>query len=254
MVRRGLSSSRSQAQEAIRAGTVTVGGAQAGKAATLVGADDPLGLAAEPRRFVSRGGQKLDGALDRFGIDPAGRFCLDAGASTGGFTDRLLQGGASKVVALDVGYGQLAWEIRNDPRVVVMERTNVRDLTPAALPFAPDLIVADLSFISLRAVLPALVGVGAPEAEFVLLVKPQFEAGRRDVGRGGVVRDPMIWRRVLDEVSDALSALGAGPLDVAVSPLRGPAGNVEFFIHTRRGAAARGIDLDPILAQAEAMG
>jgi 23S rRNA (cytidine1920-2'-O)/16S rRNA (cytidine1409-2'-O)-methyltransferase len=253
MVRRGLSSSRSQAQEAIRAGTVTVGGVQAGKAATLVGADDPVGLGAEPRRFVSRGGQKLDGALDRFGIDPTGRSCLDAGASTGGFTDRLLQGGASKVVALDVGYGQLAWEIRNDPRVVVMERTNIRDLTPAALPFAPDLVVADLSFISLRAVLPALVGAGSPEAEFVLLVKPQFEAGRRDVGRGGVVRDPITWRRVLDEVSDALSALGAGPLDIAVSPLRGPAGNVEFFVHARRGAVPRRIDLDRVLAQAETL-
>jgi 23S rRNA (cytidine1920-2'-O)/16S rRNA (cytidine1409-2'-O)-methyltransferase len=253
MVRRGLSSSRSQAQEAIRAGFVMVGGSPADKAATLVSADAPLGLTAEPRRFVSRGGDKLDGALDRFCIDPTGRLCLDAGASTGGFTDRLLKGGAARVVALDVGYGQLAWEIRNDPRVVVMERTNVRDLTAAALPFAPQLVVADLSFISLRAVLPALVGVGAPEAEFVLLVKPQFEAGRRDVGRGGVVRDSVVWRRVLEEVSDALSALDAGPLDSAVSPLRGPAGNVEFFVYGRRGGITRQLDLDRTVAEAEAL-
>ena len=253
MVRRGLSSNRSQAQEAIRAGSVTVGGTPAVKAATLVSADDPVNLKAPPRAFVSRGGEKLSAALDRFGVSPSGLQCLDAGASTGGFTDRLLSGGAASVIALDVGYGQLAWELRNDPRVVVMERTNVRDLSAEDLPFRPRLIVADLSFISLRSALPALVRVGAPDALFVLLVKPQFEAVRRDVGNGGIVRDPQVWRHVLEEVMDALSALGAGPVRVAVSPLRGPAGNVEFFVHARSGDVAAPIDLERAIAEAEGL-
>jgi len=232
---------------------VTVAGAQAAKAATLVSPEDAVGLSASPPRFVSRGGDKLDGALGRFGVDVAGRLCLDAGASTGGFTDRLLQGGAARVVAVDVGYGQLAWKIRNDPRVVVMERTNARDLSADSLPFAPDLVVADLSFISLRSVLPALAGACVADADFILLVKPQFEAGRRDVGGGGVVRDPAVWLRVLVEVSEALVGSGEGPLAVAVSPLRGPAGNVEFFIHARGGEPARELGLDQVVAEAEAM-
>src|SRR5918999_59520 len=161
MVRRGLVSSRARAAEAIRAGLVTVQGHPAAKAATLITGDVPILLAGPARPYVSRGGRKLEAALDRFRVDPSGRDCLDAGASTGGFTDCLLRGGAARVVAVDVGYGQLAWELREDPRVRVMERTNVRDLRPEALPLVPDLIVADLSFISLRTVLPTLAGVAA---------------------------------------------------------------------------------------------
>ena len=185
LVRRGLASSRAEAQAAVEAGLVTVAGSPATKAASLVAADVPVQVLGPARRFVSRGGEKLRAALDRFGVDPRGRDCLDAGASTGGFTDCLLQAGAGRVVAVDVGYGQLAWEVRNDPRVTVMERTNVRTLEPADLPFAPELVVADLSFISLRAVLPALVRAAAPDAEFVVLVKPQFEAGPGRRGERG---------------------------------------------------------------------
>lgn len=202
LVRRGLANSRAEAQAAVEAGLVTVAGSPATKAASLVAADAPVQVIGPARRFVSRGGEKLRSALDRFGVDARARDCLDAGASTGGFTDCLLQAGAARVAAVDVGYGQLAWEVRNDPRVTVMERTNVRGLEPADLPFVPDLIVADLSFISLRTVLPALVRVSDPDVEFVVLVKPQFEAGQADVGSGGVVRDPGTWRRVLVEVME----------------------------------------------------
>jgi 23S rRNA (cytidine1920-2'-O)/16S rRNA (cytidine1409-2'-O)-methyltransferase len=235
LVRRGLSPSRTEAREAVEAGLVTVGGRPATKVGTLVAPDEALVLKGKVRPFASRGGGKLDAALSRFGIDPDGRECLDAGASTGGFTDRLLTGGARRVIAVDVGYGQLAWGLRNDPRVIVMERTNVRDLCPETIPFVPDLIVADLSFISLRTVLPTLVGLAEPTADLVLLVKPQFEAGRADVGRGGVVRDPDVWRRVLREVASACLELGAAPLATMASPLVGPAGNVEFLLHARRG-------------------
>lgn len=230
LVRRGLATSRTEAQEAVRAGLVRVGGSPATKAATLVSSDAPLALVGPPRRFVSRGGEKLAAALDRFGLDPAGLECLDAGASTGGFTDRLLQGGAKHVVAVDVGYGQLAWGLRNDPRVTVLERTNVRDLRAEALPARPELLVADLSFVSLRSVLPAIVGLLAPGATTVLLVKPQFEAGPDDVGRGGVVRDPAVWERVLTQVLSSAGALGLVPQGVMASPVVGPAGNVEFLV------------------------
>ncbi len=187
LVRRGLATSRTEAQEAVQAGLVTVGGVPATKAATLVADDAPVHLGSSARPFVSRGGGKLAAALDRFAVDPAGRPCLDAGASTGGFTDCLLQRGASSVVSVDVGYGQLSWGLRNDPRVVVMERTNIRELGPGDLPYAPEVVVADLSFISLRLVLPALAGLAAEGATFLLLAKPQFEAGPRGrrQGRGG---------------------------------------------------------------------
>ena len=198
LVRRGLANSRAEAQAAVAEGRVTVAGNPATKASSLVADDAPVQVIGPARRYVSRGGEKLRSGLDRFAVDPRDRDCLDAGASTGGFTDCLLQAGAARVAAIDVGYGQLAWEIRNDPRVTVMERTNVRNLEPADLPFAPELVVADLSFISLRAALPALVTVSDTGAGFVVLVKPQFEAGPADVGSGGVVRDPAVWRRVLD--------------------------------------------------------
>jgi 23S rRNA (cytidine1920-2'-O)/16S rRNA (cytidine1409-2'-O)-methyltransferase len=218
----------------IHDGQVLVKGMRVTKPATLVASDVSIALAADPPRFVSRGGDKLDGALAAFDIVVAGRRWLDAGASTGGFTDRLLQGGAREVVAVDVGYGQLDWRLRNDRRVRVWERVNVRDLRPEALPWAPDGIVADLSFISLRLVLPALARIAHPDADLVLLVKPQFEVGRESVGKGGVVGDPALWRRALDEVAAAGEALAWGVAGAVRSPLVGPAGNVEFFLHLRR--------------------
>jgi 23S rRNA (cytidine1920-2'-O)/16S rRNA (cytidine1409-2'-O)-methyltransferase len=231
LVRRGLVASRSEAQAAVRDGLVLVSGSPADKPSTLVDPADPLELVGSARRFVSRGGDKLAAALDRFGVDPAGRRALDVGASTGGFTDCLLQRGAAHVVALDVGYGQLAWSLRTDERVSVLERTNVRELTSAHLPYAPDLVVADLSFISLRLAVPALARVAEPGANFVVLVKPQFEAGPEQVGRGGVVRDPGVWRRVVGDVATAVGQSGLSPRAAMASPLAGPAGNVEFFLH-----------------------
>lgn len=253
LVRRGLAASRAEAQAAVAAGLVTVAGTPASKPASLVATDVPVQVTGPARRFVSRGGEKLLAALDRFGIEARGRDCLDAGASTGGFTDCLLQAGAARVAAVDVGYGQLAWRLRNDPRVAVVERTNVRRLRSADLPFVPELVVADLSFISLRAVLPALVGVSSDAAELVLLVKPQFEAGPTDVGGGGVVRDPDVWRRVLGEVIAACRAQGVGVLGLVASPLRGPAGNVEFLLHARRGVDGAAIDLEGAIEQGEAL-
>jgi 23S rRNA (cytidine1920-2'-O)/16S rRNA (cytidine1409-2'-O)-methyltransferase len=233
MVRRGVAGSRSEAALAIRSGKVKVAGRPALKASTLILPDEPITLTEPSRRYVSRGGEKLEAALDRFGVTVAGRRALDAGASTGGFTDCLLERGAVAVIAMDVGFGQLDWGLRQDPRVTVMERTNVRDLRPEMLPYRPDLVTADLSFISLRLVLPSLVRCAGPGADFVLLVKPQFEAGREDVGPGGVVADPSVWRRVLYEVAKAAVEVGLRPVAVMASPLVGPAGNVEFFLHAR---------------------
>ncbi|MEO8475518.1 MAG: TlyA family RNA methyltransferase [Actinomycetota bacterium] len=254
LVRRGLAGSRAEAQDVVRAGLVTVGGTPATKAATMVAEDVAVDLVRPTRRFVSRGGDKLDAALDRFGIDPAGLECLDAGASTGGFTHRLLQGGAAHVTAVDVGYGQLAWALRNDDRVTVLERTNVRMLGSADLRAAPELVVADLSFISIRSVIAALAEVSSPAAVFVVLVKPQFEARPADVARGGVVRDPGVWRRVLGDVVDAFAAATVAPQDLMTSPVIGPAGNVEFFLHGRRGGSPRPIDLDVVVAEAAEVG
>ena len=223
---------------------MTVRGRPATKAATLVGADEPLQVVGEVRPYVSRGGSKLEAALERFRVEVTGRNCLDAGASTGGFTDVLLRAGARHVVAVDVGYGQFAWGLRNDERVTLYERTNVRDLTEEMLPDAPELVVADLSFIPLALVVPVLVRVAAVSATFVVLVKPQFESGPGEVGRGGVVRDPDVWRAAIGAVSDAFVASGAGPSGVIASPLRGPAGNVEFLLQARSGGAASLDDAD----------
>jgi 23S rRNA (cytidine1920-2'-O)/16S rRNA (cytidine1409-2'-O)-methyltransferase len=236
MVRRGIVGSRSEAALAIRSGKVAVAGRPAGKTSTLVSPEESIALAGPSRRFASRGGDKLDAAIDRFGIDVTGRRTLDAGASTGGFTDCLLSRGAAHVIALDVGYGQLDWRLREDPRVTVLERTNIRSIDPGALSYRADLTVADLSFISLVTVLPALVRCSDPRAEFVLLVKPQFEAGREDVGAGGVVSDPNVWRRALASVAQACAKEGVLPRDVMASPLLGPAGNVEFLLHGVRGS------------------
>jgi 23S rRNA (cytidine1920-2'-O)/16S rRNA (cytidine1409-2'-O)-methyltransferase len=238
LVRRRLFSSRTEAREAIEQGLVTVNGVPVERASSLVAPRAPIALRGSVRRFVSRGGDKLDGALERLRVAVSGRRWLDAGASTGGFTDRLLKGGARAVAAVDVGYGQLDWSLRNDARVVVLERTNVRRLGRAELPWSPDGVAADLSFISLTLVLPALVEVASPDADFVLLVKPQFEVGRAAVGPGGVVRDPEMWRRAVTKVAEAGAVLGLGLAGATASSPAGPAGNREFFLHLRRGAAS----------------
>jgi 23S rRNA (cytidine1920-2'-O)/16S rRNA (cytidine1409-2'-O)-methyltransferase len=250
LVRRGLASDRNAAREMIATGRVRVAGRPVLKDSTLVRAEDALAVGPEERRFVSRGGEKLAAALGRFEIDPAGRRCLDAGASTGGFTDCLLRAGASHVVAVDVGYGQLDWTLRNDARVTVLERTNVRGLRAENLPYRPELVTADLSFISLASVLPALVELSAPEADFVLLVKPQFEAPREAVGAGGVVRDPATRAEAIDSVARAAEALGLRPLGVMASPLLGPAGNAEFLLHARRGGGSSALDVAAAVAEA----
>ena len=240
LVRRGLARSRQHAQELVAAGRVAVGGITASKASTGVDAAAAVVVRTEAAdSYVSRGGQKLAGALDDLGgPDPAGRRCLDAGASTGGFTDVLLRRGAARVVAVDVGYGQLAWSLRTDSRVHVLERTNVRTLTAADIGGPADLVVADLSFISLTLVLPALVACACADADFVLMVKPQFEAGRDQVGKGGVVRDAVVRGEAVRTVAACAEALGLGCAGVASSRLAGPAGNLEVFLWLRRDAPA----------------
>ena len=233
-MRRGLARSREQAAELVAAGRVKVAGTTATKPATAVEPATPL-LVEQPAgpSYVSRGGHKLAGALDAFGYDPAGKRVLDAGASTGGFTDVLLQRGAAHVVAADVGYGQLAWSLQTDDRVTVLDRTNVRALE---LDEPVDLVVADLSFISLRLVLPALVSVLAAGGDLVPMVKPQFEVGRERLGSGGVVRDPGERAAAVRDVATAAEGLGLGVAGVVASPLPGPAGNVEYFLWLRAGA------------------
>lgn len=241
MVRRRLVLSRAEAAHAIDAKRVLVNGSVADKPARLVDPADAVVLQGPPSRFVSRGGDKLDAALDAFGVDVNGRRVLDAGASTGGFTDCLLRRGAAHVVALDVGHGQLHPRIREDHRVMVLERFHVRDLTVAAIGGAVDLVVADLSFISIIRALPPLISVGQPHVELVLLVKPQFEAGKAEVDRGsGVIRDPAIHQRVCDEVSMALVERGCDVLGWIDSPITGAQGNREFLVHAslRRSGSA----------------
>jgi len=241
-VRRGLVHSRQEAQAAVAAGSVLVSGTQADKPARLVGPDEPVLLLGPPSPYVGRGGLKLEAALERFPIAVTGRRALDAGASTGGFTDCLLQRGAAHVYAVDVGHGQLHPSLRRHPDVTVLEHTNVRTLTAAELTAADPayepcpLVVADLSFISLRSVVPALTGpVVAPGADLVLLVKPQFEAGRAAVSRGkGVIRDPALWLGALQGVASALHDAKTGIMGAMVSPLTGSAGNVEFLLHARK--------------------
>jgi 23S rRNA (cytidine1920-2'-O)/16S rRNA (cytidine1409-2'-O)-methyltransferase len=240
LVRRGLARSREHAAELIRAGRVTVQGRAASKPATQVDTAAAIVVkeAAEGPDYVSRGAYKLAGALEVFGprgLTVRGRRCLDAGASTGGFTDVLLRNGAAHVIAVDVGYGQLAWSLRIDERVTVMERVNVRDLTPELVGDPPDLIVGDLSFISLRLVLPPLHACAAPTADFVLLVKPQFEVGKGKVGPGGVVRDPKLRAQAVLDVARAAEELGMTVRGVTASPLPGPAGNVEYLIWLGKG-------------------
>jgi 23S rRNA (cytidine1920-2'-O)/16S rRNA (cytidine1409-2'-O)-methyltransferase len=239
LVRRGLARSREQAADLIAAGRVAVAGQTAAKPATQVGQDAAIAVAG-PRGapdYASRGGCKLAGALSAFAdLAVVGRRCLDAGASTGGFTDVLLRAGAAHVVAADVGYGQLAWQLRTDPRVTVLDRVNVRQLTPGQVAPAPDVVTADLSFISLTLVLPALVACAAADADFVLLVKPQFEVGKGNVGAGGVVRDQAQRAGAVVSVAAAAAAAGLGVRGIVASPLPGPSGNVEYFLWLRRGA------------------
>lgn len=250
LVRRGLARSRSDAKTAIEGGRVLVRGMPADRVTTMVTAADPISVRGARARFVSRGGDKLDGALSRLEVDVADRHWLDLGASTGGFTDRLLQGGAAGVIAIDVGYGQLDWKLRNDPRVHVIERTNVRHLTPDLLPIVPSGVTADLSFISLTVVLPAVVACVDDDADYLLMVKPQFEVGKDSVGKGGVVRDPLLWRAAIEKVVDAGARHGLGLVKATASDLAGPAGNREFFVHLRRGAEPRADAIDSALAEA----
>ncbi|MFW6033630.1 MAG: TlyA family RNA methyltransferase [bacterium] len=241
LVRRGFARSREQAARLIAAERVKVSGRIAVKPATVVSAADPIVVTDEQTGggYVSRGGDKLAAALDSFaadGLTVAGRHCLDAGASTGGFTDVLLRRGASHVVVVDVGYGQLAWPLRQDDRVTVLERTNVRDLTPELVGDPVQLVVADLSFISLTLVLGPLVACAKPDADFVLLVKPQFEVGREQVGKGGVVREPGLRTAAVRAVAAAAEHRGLGVAGLTASPLPGPSGNVEYFLWLRAGA------------------
>ena len=249
MVRRGLVESRTEAQEAIDQGLVTVDGGPAWKPATLVHPGQAIGLDRPARRYVSRGGEKLEHALDTFGIDPEGRVCLDAGMSTGGFTHCLLERGAAHVHGYDVGYGQVHERLRTDDRVTINERTNIRDVDPGDIPPPlPDLLVCDVSFIALKIVLPHLARLAAPDAEMVVLVKPQFEATREEVGKGGVVRDPRVWHRVIAEVAEAAAEVGWPGFDVTPSPLQGPAGNIEFLAHLTRDGGTT--PLEPRIEQA----
>ncbi len=234
MVRRGLVLSRAEAVHAIDAKLVLVNGSIADKPARLVDPGDAVVLQGPPSRFVSRGGDKLDAALEAFGVEVLGLRVLDAGASTGGFTDCLLQRGAAHVVALDVGHGQLHPKIRGDQRVTVLERFHVRDLSVESIGGTVDLVVADLSFISIIRALPHLLSVGRPGVGLVLLVKPQFEAGKAEVDRGsGVIRDPVIHQRVCDEVSSALIERECDVLGWIDSPITGAQGNREFLVHAR---------------------
>ena len=243
LAERGLFETRSRAAAAVLAGDVRVGDERrrAEKPGQMV-ADDVNVEVAEGPQFVSRGGRKLANALAAFGLDPAGRMCLDAGASTGGFTDCLLQRGARHVIAVDVAYGELAWGLRNDPRVTVIERRNARELTPAELPYRPDLVVADLSFISLTKVLPSVLVAAAERWDCIALVKPQFEVGRERVGKGGVVRSGDDRRAALAAVGEWAARSGHAVLGYASSRLPGPAGNRESFVWLAEGGRPGAVD------------
>ena len=253
LAERGFFETRSRAAAAVLAGDVRLGddGRPAQKPGQMVAEDVAVAVAEAPR-FVSRGGQKLANALEAFGLDPAGRMCLDVGASTGGFTDCLLQQGAAHVVALDVAYGELAWGLRNDPRVTVVERRNAREVRAEELPYRPDLVVADVSFISLTKVLPAVLGAAAERWDCLALVKPQFEVGRARVGKGGVVRSPDDRRAALVAVGEWAAAAGHAVLGYASSGLPGPAGNRESFVWLAEGGRGeRRADIDAAAREVE---
>lgn len=246
LVERGLAESREKAKRLIMAGEVLVGDRVVDKPGTRVAEDAEIRLRAT-LPYVSRGGLKLEAALDRFGVAVAGKVAADVGASTGGFTDCLLQRGAARVYAIDVGYGQLAWKLRNDPRVVVLERTNIRYLE--SLPEPVDLATVDVSFISLELVLPVVVRLLKPEGEIIALIKPQFEAGREHVGKGGVVRDPEVHRSVLERITAWALEHGLAVRGLMRSPLKGPAGNVEFLAYLSKGRGKASIDIEEAIAE-----
>lgn len=234
LVERGLAESRTKAQALILAGVVFSGETRLDKPGTPITADRPLEVRGADHPWVSRGGVKLAHGLDSFGIDPSGLIALDVGASTGGFTDVLLTHGARKVYAVDVGHGQLAWKLRNDPRVAVLEKTNARHLTARDVPEPIDLVVCDASFIGLETVLPAALALAVPRARLIALIKPQFEVGKGRVGKGGVVRDPVLHREVCDRIVAWLPTQGWTVLGLTASPLLGPDGNTEFLIAARK--------------------
>jgi len=240
VVARGLAESRTRAQALILAGNVFVGERRVGKAGDLLAEDAELSVKGRDHPWVSRGGIKLDQGLAHFGFDVTGAVALDVGSSTGGFTDVLLSRGAAKVYAVDVGTNQLAWKLRSDPRVVVHEQTNARDLTTDIIPEAVDIVVCDASFIGLAKVLGAALGLARPGANLVALIKPQFEAGRDEVGKGGVVRDEAVRQRVCDEAADWVRAKGWSVLGIERSPITGPEGNVEFLLGAVKAPLANG--------------
>jgi 23S rRNA (cytidine1920-2'-O)/16S rRNA (cytidine1409-2'-O)-methyltransferase len=246
LVQRGLTESRSQAQALVLAGQVRVNEQPASKPGAEVPADAQVTVL-QRMPYVSRGGLKLVAALDAFQVSVADAVCADVGASTGGFTDCLLQRGAARVYAIDVGYGQLAWKLRQDERVVVMERTNARYLE--SLPERVRIVTIDASFISLKLLFPAILAWLAPGADVVALIKPQFEAGREQVGKGGVVRDPAVHRQVLEKVAGYAMVHGLGVHGVMRSPITGPAGNNEFLMHLRHGFSSEGFDLPAVIAR-----
>lgn len=240
----GYADSRSKAQALIMAGLVFVDGQKVDKPGTSIERGKPIEVKGAACPYVSRGGLKLEKALRFFGVEPLGYVCSDSGASTGGFTDCLLQQGARKVFAIDVGYGQLAWKIRNDPRVVCMERTNIRNVTPETLGEPLDLSVVDVSFISLRLVLPVIYNLLKPEGQVLCLIKPQFEAGKEKVGKKGVVRAPEVHLEVLQQFLDTAHDVGFAVQNLTFSPVKGPEGNIEFLGHLRKAEGSDGL-FDP---------
>lgn len=236
LVERGLAESRAKAQAAIMAGLVFSNEKRLDKPGTPVAEDVALEVRGQPHPWVSRGGLKLAHAIEAFGIDVAGKIAIDVGASTGGFTDVLLTKGAAKVYAVDVGHGQLAWKLRNDPRVIVLEKTNARHLTADVIPEAPDMVVCDASFIGLETVLPAALALAKPGAVVVALIKPQFEVGKDRVGKGGVVREPELHEEVRQRIAQWLPRIGWSVFGEDESPIQGPEGNREFLIAARKGA------------------
>ena len=232
---RGLTESRERARTSIMSGVVYVNGQKADKPGMAVDPAAEIELRGDALPFVSRGGYKLDKALKVFPVDPVGKICIDCGASTGGFTDVLLQHGAAKVYSVDVGYGQLAWKLRNDPRVVNLERTNLRYVNREQIPEPLDLAVMDVSFISIRLVLPAVQKLLKPDADYICLIKPQFEAGREEVGKKGVVRDPAVHELVVNGILEFAPTLGFTVMGLDYSPIKGPEGNIEYICHLKNG-------------------
>ena len=244
----GFTESRERAKTTIMSGLVFVNGQRVDKPGTSVPLDAKIEVRGDALPFVSRGGYKLDKALKVFPIDPAGKVCIDCGASTGGFTDVLLQHGAAKVYAVDVGYGQLAWKLRTDERVINLERTNLRYITEEQIPELLDLAVMDVSFISIRLVLPAVKNLLKPDADFVCLIKPQFEAGREEVGKKGVVRDKAVHERVIHNILDFAPQIGLAVMGLDYSPIKGPEGNIEYICHLKNcDAASADIDVAAIV-------